>query len=1004
MIKPVIANINSQNSITVLNQSSQSIFSGKGTFSALVVGIDNNNFLLEILGDGTRFNTNIESKHNIGDTLEFEVISTGDLVKLKLLKQNQISSASGLRTSDVKNIFEKSGFTKEIKEGYIDSGQIDKDREIAALKRRLASGEKTLNTSIVNKMLSQGINISDIDISKIKEEKEILTPSLGISSKEISENIKIALESHNLPSNEENINNLTKVYEYFEKSNKIENVAEALKKENFTLEDLHNINYKNNIRNSDKEKLILPTNFENELKKLYKNENILITKENYNFGKILYENDIEITKENIQILSNIENINSYYILDKSAKAISDGKSVTSINLKEAYLTDIYQDYEDLFDYLPKIETIHINNILLNEKEVTLSNLKNEYELNSNLNLEIKEIPEHIDLVMRKRQLAEIRLKLTYEAAYKLIDKNIKIDTMPLELALDELRKIENEYYQNFFKETSTSKVGTLVNVFDTIQNINPLLPPVYKYISENNENFTLKNVNQVTTEQKLVMGYEPFMTVPNSKYGDTFSNVSNMLETVVSDLGFEISEENIKVASILSRSGIDINIDNFENAKLVNKKLEYVTENLHPSIAAQLIEENINPLEIHIDELIKYVEEKDMGSVKDKIAENIFYMEENLSVEQRSKIMAVYRALNQVSNYGSVSLGLNIKSGNDLTIGNLLDAAQYYKKTGNRNNYIDISTDTTLGASHENNIRQILNSDTQSYNDLLLKETAKNTTPEHLKNANDNTRLEDLSKTNKNFERAEKLIENIKEVSEKNIEALHFLEKNNVKATLPNVTSMVFLVERPKILKSKLDKIKEDLEVEKIPSSPTEYIENDKTTNEIVEVLDKLTEINPEIEYKNIDLKDIEILKNTLKLQSNLNSSSYFLPIKIDGKVTSLNMYVQNKISNNISVSINLDTEKYGNIDAYIKMSKNNIDIYIQNDEDKINFKHTKMQMIDSFAKEEFNINTVIYNGENDDNYFNEMDFENYNSISNLTKNNIFKMATCFTNYLNELN
>ena len=65
----------------------------------------------------------------------------------------------------------------------------------------------------------------------------------------------------------------------------------------------------------------------------------------------------------------------------------------------------------------------------------------------------KEKKETIDIeaIKAKRQLEEIRLKMTREVAYKLEKKGIQVRTERLEKVVEALRELEDQYYKDLLK-------------------------------------------------------------------------------------------------------------------------------------------------------------------------------------------------------------------------------------------------------------------------------------------------------------------------------------------------------------------------------------------------------------------------------------------------------------------------------------------------------------------------------------------------------------------------
>lgn len=1028
-------NINNENFVTQ-NNSKSAIFPSSGSIFATVVSSNGSNFLLEAKENALRFNANFSNfSPNVGDTLEFEVSSTGKNIMLKLINAPLVEGGGGgsakLSSDEIITLFKQSGFTKEISETSVNSEQIIKDKVVNALKKKLSTSENTSVTA-VNKLMSKGVPISQIDVVNLQATLQEIQPSITKTSANTQQHIKDTLTAHSLPHTNENINKLQTSLNYFNENNKDETIIQSIKNGPITLGSL----YKSGLYDYSQFKNDLPSlnNFDEELKKLYDFNDIPQTKQNLQYGKLLYTYDTEVTKENIQTLHNVKNTATSYILNAAAQSILNNTSITDISLQSTPSQALYESYENTLQTLQNLNESNIQTVLDNDLPVTLYNLQN-------TNTTYEQTSHDINTIKYKRQLYEIQHKLTYQVAYNLANKNIDINTMPIDKALQQIQQQERDYYAKelnkydkqhnnvslqknlqtqSISKTNDGQVNQMVNLYDAIKNINPFLPSVYVATTKSNVPFTLQALNTHTTAEKQRLGYEAFMTVPNAKYGDSFSKVKGELERVLSDIGLQTTEENVRVASILSRSNIDITYQSLMEAKVVSRKLNYVIDNLSPSIAASLIKGSNNPLDMHIDDLINYIDENNEANKKgisDSIASHILEIQDTLPDEERTKLIAIYRALHQVTKYNQASLGINIKSGNSLTLGHLLDATQYYAKTGVKQNFIDtaIKDDFVISSPNQQNIREILNNNEQltktenEYTSFILKEASVKLNPEVLQNASTAMPLPNLLENIKkeSLQRANNVVEEIKHHAKNNAVALNFLEKNNEKATLPKVAALVALVNPNNEIKQKLKKIETILEKEKtIPSTPLNYLQsNDEiNTQPVQQALEQA--LNIQESAVSIDLKEIQLLQHVMHVQSKTPIGSYSLPIRLGGKIETLTMHVKNNISNEVSVVISLTTPKFGNIDAFVKSIGNNVEIYITCENNHFEEVSNNSIFAEILQDKGFLLTNVTQNNKIAD-YIKEdiiaLGNNNYNETTNTTRKQIFTIATCFVNYLENI-
>lgn len=1002
------------------NSSGGVVFPTSGSFSARITGRnEDNSFLFEILSSNITFNATLPHEASMGDVLDFEVNSSKNdkQLILKLLtkkhssKHSSMNQMNQLSSSDIKELFEQSGFTQEIdiREGYIDSGQLEKDRELAALKRSINNDQSVLTTALVNQLLASGVNMSDIDVTELKNEAYNLAPTFYYPTGNVSFDIEGALKSHNL--SKENASILQKAYNYYEKvvenSKPQEIVAVLSQKLPLTLGNLHNavvsLPYYKQNELTDFDKL------EQQIKNLYKDQDIVVNSESLEQGKLLYSMGAEITKENINILNNVPKTYYYYVLDQACICIKENKKITDIELGGYHSKEIYDNYKVALQNVDNVSFVdNVNNV----------NNSNNYDIVDNVNnVSLSKTIELEDIVYKKN-LAQIQLKLTTQAAYQLAATGIDINTKPIQEALDELIKVEARLYENLAikKGISIEEIepikDNLVKLYDSIKNITPFQPQAFKYVVDNYENFNVDSVDKVTTSAKLAAGYDAHMTVPNAKYGDSFTQVYNQLNTVVTGVGLADTEENIRLASILSRAGIDINIDSMLQAKVIHKKLDYVVDNLHPAVALDMIKDGINPLTTHIDDMINYIDNHEQAGMSKKLAEHIADISDKLDSDERSKVMAVYRALHQVNSQGAASLGINMQVGSDLTLGHLLDAAQYYKKTGAKYTYIDTNTNEadSVKKPSDTNIRNIL---ADISLDISLKEATTKLTSDIIAKADtslplstiyDNlSTVDNVDNVQKQQEDLENTLYEIKKTVE-NIGAINLLKNNNEKSTIQNVNSLLAIVEKPSQLKTKFEKISEQIDINDIPEEPIKYL-SEQTFEDVSKALEKAKDLQT-IEYKEIDLKDISILQNSLRLQKNLPLNSYSIPIKIGGVASMLQMSVRGSISNSTSILFALDTPAFGQVNALMQTTGNHINIFANINNQILNDAITSniSLLTKNFDDIGFFIENVITNEQITDKINNETG-SNFTETTTdgLTREGIFKLATAFTNFLNAI-
>ncbi|MCL1924426.1 MAG: DUF6240 domain-containing protein [Defluviitaleaceae bacterium] len=630
----------------------------------------------------------------------------------------------------------------------------------------------------------------------------------------------------------------------------------------------------------------------------------------------LFEEIKDLTEsEKINAIKNEENL-TFESVYKAKHAAENIEKVNVFPELEAELAKLVPEekiqaakllYENGIDLTS--ENLKSYEQLTNLKDVSSENVR-EFSYYKNYAGEKSiELPKLIqyDFFKKKLAMVEAQVKLTTEAALNLI--NLDINAKPAEELLLELKNLEKAY----LNEVSGSN-----EFFESIAIAKDPLPPVFKSVVSLKAPFNIETIVNEQIKAKAALGYEALATVPNSKFGDSFAKVADKLGGVLEGHNIPVNEENIRIASIMSRAGIDINPNAFEEVYIAHKKIDYVQNKLHPTIALELLKSGDNLLKMPIEDLIEKIEAKTFsdGLFLENIAEHILKLEGKISAEERQQLMAIYKTLHRINSFGGASLGVNIKNINSLTLGSLLDSYDTF-------------------ADHSSS----------SIKNLISEAEASN------------------------LERAAKIVEDIKNLDTHSIQ---LLEKNRI-PVLGNVEVMASLVSKPKLLTEILKEDELEEIIEALPTSPESYLEAG-TENKIEAAL-----------YEKIDLNTkIMNFTKTMRLQNRLNTGSYSFPINFKGNVTNLHMYVPGDFtgSPNVVISIN-------GVEVFINTTT--MDVYLKGTVEN------ETLLRELFESRDFQINNVIFGDKV------SLGKQSHKIMPELTKQNMFQMASCITRYLEQV-
>lgn len=372
------------------------------------------------------------------------------------------------------------------------------------------------------------------------------------------------------------------------------------------------------------------------------------------------------------------------------KAVVDNTQAISDIAKAAMkLTDVAHDIER--SVTPSVQTETTQTIaedtLLLDKESELES-KNQADTNTNpRDLQYQELKA-------RRQMEEIRLKMTLEAAGQLEKKGFSIDTEELSKVVHELRELEDNYYKKLLKEAdvevSDLSVQTLKETTQSIERLKyipcSVLGSTLAQRSTQSITGLLKEGSKLKTDyEKAGTAYETLMTVPNSEYGDSIKKAFANANTLLAQMNLDNTEQNQRAIRILGYNQMEINEEKINQVKAYDKQVTDMIQSLHPAVTVQMIREGINPLEMSMNELnrtIDQIKEERGISSEDKYSTYLRNLEkqEGITEEERKAYIGIYRLLYNVEKSDGAAVGSVLKADREVTLGNLLTAIQTSKK------------------------------------------------------------------------------------------------------------------------------------------------------------------------------------------------------------------------------------------------------------------------------------------------------------------------------------
>ena len=822
------------------------------------------------------------------------------------------------------------------------------------------------------KISEAGFDVQDITIESLSFAIDLIKESVGNSQagekssygekkSNLSEDeIKNRMEDENLPVTKESVEKVSSALELSEDIANIDRKDILYLLHNRlspSIENIYKARYsKQNLDGSGKLSDQQWKELEPQVNELLNQMGLAISEENLVNARWLIENQLPLTKENLNQIIGLEKLSETYdkevILDKIFSAMREGFSPEGA-------------------------------LLIEEDSLNLDDNNNKSE-------------EILRQISAKRQLEEVRLKMTSEAARYLKDKGLDIDTKDLEKIVEELR-IEEEYYRQLYRQeeivASEERLQLLRTTTDSIQQLKAM--PINLIGATLNERGTntitslLESGNNIISElDKAKEAYETLYTQPRQEYGDSILKAFNNMGSLIEEMGIEDTEYNRRAIRILGYNQMDITKESIDKVKAYDLSVNYLIENLHPKIAVQIIKDGDSPLNIPIDDLNKRIEtikEKEDNLSLEKYSSYLYKLEkeDGISESERKAYIGLYRLLYQIDKSDGAALGALIKSESQVTLNHLLTAIRT-RRVGHMDHKIDDNYGLLEDLSFDKESiseqleavfkstgladmegEQSVRAEIQS---SIIKELLNNISPDKLYqlhqtmvgefpsadiwNTLGNIPIEQLLEQLKNTEEGqgkdriyyhEKMME-LRQIYSNSDQAIHFLNDFKMPCTTTNLMLASQIINNGGTVFKKFfglvneEKEESDKNLLKKKLELTDTLIDEETMNEAYEQLeDHLNAvISKEVSEADIDLIKINQL-NSLSMQmgfmKNLARRNFYqIPLETSGKLTNINLTVIRGQATTGKVTVSFESEKLGSIKAEASLKDNKLSGYFSSD------------------------------------------------------------------------
>ncbi len=605
------------------------------------------------------------------------------------------------------------------------------------------------------------------------------------------------------------------------------------------------------------------------------------------------------------------------------------------------------------------------------------------------------------LLTARRQLEEIRLAMTAEANYRLLKQGISIDTEPLVKLVEQLKNQENEYYRNLLMSEGVDASEEQVELFGEVDKkvTDMRYVPAYVLGMKDAEVSTIDGVHKAGMElkssfEKASQQYETLMTAPRADLGDSIQKAFRNVDDILNDLGMELTDENRRAVRILGYNSIEITQDSVLQMKAADEEVQRVFKNMTPAVVTQMIKRGINPLKMDFTSLNQEAEsiksEEFGGEDNRRFSEYLWKMEQNheISEEERSSYIGIYRLIRQVENTDGAAIGALIQQGAPITMKNLLTAVRSEKRSSKMDYSVEDNFDGVSGTSNGSSITDQIEA---AYQNNCLKDASElltpgrtkvlfeqdsdweNMTPEEFKAALAQAK-EQTDESGIDTDYAKEQLAQLEQAANADESIYRILDKYDIPNTMSNVLAMESMLNQRnqmfrKIFGSStadhngdnqvdaddLEAIKQELleEFGEAVSEPADMAVAQEKLGELAENVMK-TMINSD-HVTSLDVREMKMLSAQLSVNSILaKEEQYAVPVMVNDELMNVSVKIVRGVDKKGIVDIMMESELRGKIAATFQAKEDGIHGLVATDSEETAelFKEQTQNLMDSLGGE----------------------------------------------------
>lgn len=567
-------------------------------------------------------------------------------------------------------------------------------------------------------------------------------------------------------------------------------------------------------------------------------------------------------------------------------------------------------------------------------------------------------PVDARMITAKRKLEETRLAMTTEAAKVMEKTGVEVDTDALQAIVDELKEQEKNYYARLLSASDvrdekesvglSEKVEIMSKTLEFFEEMKSQPAAVVAQIEDTTTITEIHDKGEELRQQfkEANQRYETLMTAPRKDMGDSIQKAFRNVEDILKDLEIEPTEHSKRAVRILGYNSMPVDEQSVEQVKNLDEKMQRAFRNLTPSTTLEMIKRGKNPLDMTLDELnsvVEQIQEETGVEEEEKFSRFLWKCEQNkeISQEERSSYIGIYRLIAQVEKTDGAALGFLMNQGSEITMRNLLSAVRSTKK-----GKMDYTVDDDFGGVRaKSGTEKIDQQIAVGFQQNCLKDVLDELTPEKLQKAKqmdfESMTPEEFAEALKEMEtseaenQAEEAYRNeelqiYRQYAQSTKEIYTYLERYDIANSMANLMAASNLLRKPNQMMERLfrdDLYSKDSKelvqglIEQVLDAFGESLENPE---ELADAQEKLADVAEHAmdtmiidDRTTLDVRELRQMKNQFQIcAKKAQEECYMIPIPTGDSVTGVTLKVVRGKEEKGWVDIIFENVKLGKVAA----------------------------------------------------------------------------------------